>query len=167
MHPLVVTFEPREAAREYVAETGLGWPLLVDTERDLYGAYGMGQARWRHLWGFATMRAYWREARQGRFPRVPRADTGQQGGNVLIDPAGIVRLHHVGLGELAVDTPEAYVASARDLAGNLERRRSLRAGLRERVAASLLCDAPAYARSVEDAYRDLWRKWCAGHINTP
>ena len=98
MRPLVVTFEPREAAREYVAETGLVWPLLVDTERALYGAYGMGQARWRHLWGFATMRAYWREARQGRFPRVPRADTGQQGGNVLIDPAGIVRLHHVGLG---------------------------------------------------------------------
>lgn len=98
MRPLVVTFEPREAAREYVAETGLAWPLLVDTERALYGAYGMGQARWRHLWGFATMRAYWREARRGRFPRVPRADTGQQGGNVLIDPAGIVRLHHVGLG---------------------------------------------------------------------
>ena len=98
VHPLVVTFEPREAAREYVAETGLVWPLLVDTERTLYGAYGMGQARWRHLWGSATMRAYWREARQGRFPRVPRADTGQQGGNVLIDPAGIVRLHHVGLG---------------------------------------------------------------------
>ncbi len=98
VRPLVVTFEPREAAREYVAETGLVWPLLVDTERALYGAYGMGQARWRHLWGFATMRAYWREARRGRFPRVPRADTGQQGGNVLIDPAGIVRLHHVGLG---------------------------------------------------------------------
>ena len=98
VRPLVVTFEPREAAREYVAETGLVWPLLVDTERALYGAYGMGQARWRHLWGFATMRAYWREARQGRFPRVPRADTGQQGGNVLIDPAGIVQLHHVGLG---------------------------------------------------------------------
>ena len=98
VRPLVVTFESREAAREYVAETGLVWPLLVDTERALYGAYGMGQARWRHLWGFATMRAYWREARRGRFPRVPRADTGQQGGNVLIDPAGIVRLHHVGLG---------------------------------------------------------------------
>ena len=30
-----------------------------------------------------------------------------------------------------------------------------------------VCDAPAYARSVEDAYRDLWRKWCAEHINTP
>jgi predicted O-linked N-acetylglucosamine transferase (SPINDLY family) len=76
-------------------------------------------------------------------------------------------LHHVGLGELAVDTPEAYVASARDLAGNLERRRSLRAGLRERVAASPLCDAPAYARSMETAYRDMWRKWCAAPKNIP
>jgi hypothetical protein len=95
---LAVTFEGAEAARAYVAETGLRWPLLVDTERRLYHAYGMGKARLRHLWGAATFRAYWREARLGRFPRLPRADTRQQGGNVLIDPAGLVRFHHVGLG---------------------------------------------------------------------
>ena len=95
---LVVTFEGREAAHEYVDETGLIWPLLVDVERQLYRAYGMRAARLRHLWGFATMRAYGREALRGRFPRVPRADTVQQGGNVLIDSAGVVRLHHVGGG---------------------------------------------------------------------
>ena len=55
---LVVTFEGREAAREYLDETGLIWPLLVDTERRLYLAYDMHAARLRHLWGFATMRAY-------------------------------------------------------------------------------------------------------------
>ena len=95
---LVVTFEGREAARAYLDETGLVWPLLVDTERRLYRAYDMRAARLRHLWGFATMRAYGREALRGRFPRFPRADTVQQGGNVLIDPAGVVRLHHVGSG---------------------------------------------------------------------
>ncbi len=95
---LVVTFEGREAAREYLEETGMPWPLLVDTERWLYRAYNMHAARLRHLWGFATMRAYGREALRGRFPRIPRADTAQQGGNVLIDPAGVVRLHHVGRG---------------------------------------------------------------------
>ena len=95
---LVVSFEGREEAREYLDETGLIWPLLVDTERRLYRAYDMRAARRRHLWGFATMRAYGREALQGRFPRLPRADTVQQGGNVLIDPDGVVRLHHVGRG---------------------------------------------------------------------
>lgn len=95
---LAVTFEDADAAREYVAETGLRWPLLVDAERRLYRAYEMRKARLRHLWGAATFRAYWREARQGRFPRLPRADTAQQGGDVLIDPAGLVRFHHVGRG---------------------------------------------------------------------
>ena len=95
---LVVTFEGQQEAREYLDETRLIWPLLVDTERQLYRAYEMGAARLRHLWGFATMRAYGREALRGRFPRIPRADPVQQGGNVLIDPAGVVRLHHVGSG---------------------------------------------------------------------
>ena len=98
IQPLVVTFEGPEEAREYLDETGLIWPLLVDTDRRLYRAYGMRKARLRHLWGFATMRAYGGEALRGRIPRIPRADTVQQGGNVLIDPAGVVRFHHVGSG---------------------------------------------------------------------
>lgn len=98
VQPLAVTFEGADAARAYVAETGWPWPLLVDTERRLYRAYEMRKARLRHLWGAATFRAYWREARLGRFPRLPRADTAQQGGDVLIDPAGLVRFHHVGRG---------------------------------------------------------------------
>ena len=98
IQPLVVTFEGPDAARRYLDETGLRWPLLVDTDRRLYAAYGMHKARLRHLWGFATMRAYGREAVRGRFPRMPRADTAQQGGDVLIDATGAVRLHHVGSG---------------------------------------------------------------------
>ena len=96
--PLILTFEAFPFAVEYVAETGLYWPLMVDVDRELYRAYAMHRARWRDLWGFATMRVYAREALEGRFPRWPRADTGQQGGNVLINPDGIVRYLHVGLG---------------------------------------------------------------------
>ena len=117
VHPLVITFEGQQSAREYVAETHPPWPVLVDTDRRLYRAYAMDRVRWRHLWGWATMAAYWREARQGRFPRVPRADTVQQGGNVLIDPNGIVRVHHVGRGPAdrpSVDWLIAAVLSARD-----------------------------------------------------
>ncbi|MCH2379860.1 MAG: hypothetical protein MK236_10625, partial [Pedosphaera sp.] len=82
-------------------------------------------------------------------------------GETFISRAAGSMLHHAGLGDLAVDTPEAYVACARDLAGDLARLSSLRVDLRERMAASSLCNAPAYARSVEAAYRDMWRKWCA------
>jgi len=75
-------------------------------------------------------------------------------------------LHHVGLDDLTVDTPEAYVACARNLAGDIERLKKLRVELRGRVAASPLCDAPAYALCIEAAYLEMWRKWCSRHENT-
>ena len=108
---LVVTFEGPHEAREYQDETGLVWPLLVDTDRRLYREYGMHKARLRHLWGFATWKAYGGEALGGRFPRIPRADTAQQGGNVLIDPEGVVRLHHVGSGPADRPTVAAVLAA--------------------------------------------------------
>ena len=82
-------------------------------------------------------------------------------GETFISRATGSILHHVGLEDLAVDTPQAYVACARDLAGDLERLRTLRKTLRERMATSPICNAPAHTRSVETAYRDMWRKWCA------
>ncbi len=95
---LVVTFEPPWAARAYVEETGTRWPVLCDEARMVYQAYGMDRARWRHLLGPSALFAYAREIARGRLPRWPTADSRQQGGNVLIDPAGIVRLVHVGAG---------------------------------------------------------------------
>ena len=76
-------------------------------------------------------------------------------------------LHHVGLGELVADTPEAYVACARDLAGDVARLKTFRTTLRDRIASSQLCDAPTYARTAEAAYRDMWRTWCAPPKKTP
>ena len=95
---LVVTFEACPAARAYVEETKTHWPVVSDESRSLYRAYGMDRARWRHLLGPSAILAYAREAARGRLPRWPSADPVQQGGDVLIDPAGIVRLVHVGAG---------------------------------------------------------------------
>ena len=95
---LVVTFENQANAAEYVADTGVRWPILVDEQRELYRAYGLEQAKWYHLVGPRTWLAYVKEALRGTFPGRPVADTTQQGGDVLIDPHGVVRFHHVGAG---------------------------------------------------------------------
>ena len=95
---LVVTFEPTAAAADYAAETGCPWPVVADESRALYGAYAMRRAKLRHLVGPSTWAAYWRELRRGVLPRRPAADTFQQGGDVLVDPAGIARFVHVGTG---------------------------------------------------------------------
>ncbi len=95
---VVVTFEGPDAARMYAEETGISYPILVDETRALYRAYGLERAKSRHLIGPTTLRAYAEEAWRGVWPRIPVADPRQQGGDVLIDPEGIVRFHHVGAG---------------------------------------------------------------------
>ena len=95
---VVVTFEAGFLARAYVEDTGLRWPLLVDETRMVYSAYGMLHASFWEIWGPATWWAYLKEMARGRFPKKTAGDVSQRGGDVLIDPSGIVRIHHIGKG---------------------------------------------------------------------
>ncbi|MCH8044975.1 MAG: AhpC/TSA family protein [Planctomycetes bacterium] len=95
---LVVTFQAQWLAEAYVSETELRWPLLVDETRELFTAYGMHRGRWRDILGPAAMWAYAKLIARGRRPKKTTGDVRQLGGDVLIDPAGVVRLHHVGRG---------------------------------------------------------------------
>jgi hypothetical protein len=95
---VVVTFEARERAEEYVRETGFRWPLLIDRRRVLYSAYGMGRGQWWAIWGPATWWAYIKLIGRGQRLKRPTGDIHQLGGDVLVDPAGRVALHHVGKG---------------------------------------------------------------------
>lgn len=95
---LVVSFEARERVRAYRDATGLAFPVLLDQTRRLYRGYAMDRAGFFDLWGPATWLAYARELLAGGRPGPGGGDTGQRGGDVLLDPAGIVRLHHVGAG---------------------------------------------------------------------
>jgi len=92
----VVTFDDGPRARAYRAQSGLPWPLLLDERRELYRAYGMERASFLQVWGPRTWIAYGRGLLRGVRPGRPGRDTYQRGGDVLIDPRGVVRLHHVG-----------------------------------------------------------------------
>ena len=93
-----MTFETAPIARSYVAEMQFSWPVLIDHDRSLYRGYGMERGRLRDIWGGRTWIAYMKEFARGRLPKYSGGDTLQLGGDVLIDPSGIVRFHHVGSG---------------------------------------------------------------------
>ena len=70
-------------------------------------------------------------------------------------------LHNAGLPEwIAADEADYPVRGAR-LAADLDALAALRAGLRDRMLASPLFDAPRFARNLEDAMRGMWATWCA------
>jgi AhpC/TSA antioxidant enzyme len=101
---VVISFEAGFPTRRYIEETGLEWPLIVDESRNLYRAYGMLDAGFWNIWGPSSWLAYFKEILRGRLPKKSAGNIRQRGGDVLIDPAGIVRLHHVGIGP--ADRPE-------------------------------------------------------------
>jgi predicted O-linked N-acetylglucosamine transferase (SPINDLY family) len=73
---------------------------------------------------------------------------------------GVSLLSNLGVNDLIAATPEAYVEKAVALATDRKRLIALRAELRPRMAASPLCDAKGCTRNVEQAYREMWRRWC-------
>ncbi|MBI5612226.1 MAG: tetratricopeptide repeat protein [Gammaproteobacteria bacterium] len=78
---------------------------------------------------------------------------------------GASLLTRMGLTELIARTPEEYVKLAVELANDAERLTRLRAGLRERMMHSSLCDAAGFTADLERVYREIWAAWC--HERTP
>jgi len=82
-------------------------------------------------------------------------------GKTAVGRAGVSQLTNLGLTELIAHTPEQYVQKTVDLATDRPRLAGLRAELRHRMQTSPLMDAARFARSIENAYRTMWRTWCA------
>ncbi len=95
---VVVTFELGFLAQAYVRETQLAWPMLIDESREVYTAYGMNRGGWWDIWRPASWWAYAKLLARGHRMRPSKGDVNQMGGDVLIDPNGVVRLLHVGSG---------------------------------------------------------------------
>jgi predicted O-linked N-acetylglucosamine transferase (SPINDLY family) len=71
-------------------------------------------------------------------------------------------LSNAGLSEWIAKDADDYVAIAAGRAEDLDALEGLRASLRAKVSASPVCDGRAYARGLEAAFREMWRRYCAG-----
>ena len=74
---------------------------------------------------------------------------------------GTSLLTALGLPDLIAPTRDRYIQIAAELANDRPRLLEYHRTLRQRMAASALCDSKAYACNFEAALRQAWRDWCA------
>lgn len=82
-------------------------------------------------------------------------------GDRLVAHMGESIQHAMDMKDWIAADKDDYVAKAIALAGDLPALAAVRSGLRERLLASPICDAPRFARNLEAAFRGMWREWCA------
>ena len=70
-------------------------------------------------------------------------------------------LTHVGLSEFIAASGREYIELAVRWANDIPALTRLRAGLRDRMAKSNLCDGAKFTADFEDALRKIWRRRCA------
>ncbi|MSQ51399.1 MAG: glycosyltransferase [Betaproteobacteria bacterium] len=73
----------------------------------------------------------------------------------------------IDLERLIARTPVEYVAIASRLANDLDALGGLRVGMRERMLASALMERKSFTVGLEQAYRGIWKQWCATRSNVP
>ncbi len=81
-------------------------------------------------------------------------------GTTAVARGGLSQLGNLGLTELVAFTDDEFAGKAIELARDLRRLAGLRAELRARMEASPLMDGARFARSVEQAFRQMWQQWC-------
>ena len=81
-------------------------------------------------------------------------------GHTHASRVGASLLTHLHLTDWIAADPADLVTRGAALTRDLPALADLRATLRERMRASPLCDAPRFTAHLEDAYRELWRRYC-------
>ena len=95
LHPYLISFDSPGLAKRYREQTQLSWPILLDPERSQYQAYLMQRSHWLNIIRPSSIAKYLWLLFRGRRLQESGSDYLQLGGDVLIDPAGIVRYHHI------------------------------------------------------------------------
>lgn len=88
-------------------------------------------------------------------------------GNGLYGRYSAGYLDRIGAAELIAADEAGYIALAATLAQTPDRLANYRRRLRSLIQASPLMDGPRHARELEDAYRNMWRRWCAARGDRP
>jgi protein O-GlcNAc transferase len=84
-------------------------------------------------------------------------------GNTVVSRQSYSALANIGLAEtLAFADVSSYVAGAVGLASDPARLVELRSQIRQRMAASPLCQPQQFTSDLEALYRQMWRAWCNG-----
>ena len=157
-------------ARLVMKYSGLGDPAVKGRYLDLFAAGGIAPQRLELLpWSsYADYLATYHEVNVALdpFPFSGGATTCEvlwMGVPVVTCPLqtfasrhSLSYLSNVGLTETIAHDLEEYVERAVALAGDLPRLAALRAGLRERMAASPLCDGKRFATNLLSLLRDVW-----------
>ena len=90
----IVTFDNDVMAQAYLKSSKINWPLLLDPDQALFKAYGLQQGSWQSIYGLGSILKYLKLIFAGQTPGRPGKDWRQLGGDVLVSPDGIVRLHY-------------------------------------------------------------------------
>lgn len=161
-------------SRLFLKSKPLGDAALADAVRERFAAQGIGAERLL-LEGKSPHREYFQAHHRVDIALDPYP---YNGGTTTVDalwmgvPVLALRgdryvahmseslLQSVGLPEWVAVDEDDYVAKAVDFARDSAALADLRAGLRQRLLNSPLCDVAGFARNLEAAFRDMWRIWC-------
>jgi predicted O-linked N-acetylglucosamine transferase (SPINDLY family) len=81
-------------------------------------------------------------------------------GTMVTGRSGKALAHNLEMPELVSTSPDEYVARAVDFVSDLRRLAEIRRGLRSRLESSPLMNPARFARNLEQAYREMWQRWC-------
>ncbi|MBX3358546.1 MAG: hypothetical protein KF745_08960 [Phycisphaeraceae bacterium] len=154
----------REMLRERLAGHGVPMdrlellepPEIVEDHLKVYSQVDIALDTFPYNGTTTTCEALWMGVPVVALEGPPAPDGGHAG------RVGLTLLSAVGRREWVGATPDDYAAIAAALASDRGSLASIRRSLRAQVAASVLCDGPAFAQRFSGALRALWRDWCAG-----
>lgn len=96
---VLITFTTPEELDAYQLRRQLRLPILIDADRSVYRAYGMGRGSFLDVWGWRSVRRYWQILRPSgpgrrRDLHATSEDTRQLGGDMVIAPDGRLSWGH-------------------------------------------------------------------------
>lgn len=77
---------------------------------------------------------------------------------------GLSILSAVGLEFFAASTPDEFVAKTITFAAKPQALQKIRNTMRDRMAASPLCNRKLFTENLEKLYRNMWKKWCNSKV---